>query len=44
MIKFIDKSPIGTVKKTKEGYLLARSRIARTGMQDYLAKELGDVA
>lgn len=43
-MKFLDKATIGSTKKTKEGYLLARSRVARTGMQDYLAKELGDVA
>ena len=43
-MKFLEKATIGATKKTKEGYLLARSRVARTGMQDYLAKELGDVA
>lgn len=41
MIKFSDSVSIGDVKKTSEGYLVATSRIARTGVQEYLASELG---
>ena len=44
MIRFSDAAAIGRTKKTKEGYLLATSRVARTGVQEYLAKELGDAA
>lgn len=42
--KFVDSAKIGTVKRTSEGYVLARSKIARTGVQNYLASELGDIA
>ena len=41
MIKFQDKAHVGDVKKTQDGYLVATSRVARTGVQDYLASELG---
>lgn len=44
MIKFSDAAHVGATKKTKEGYLVATSRVARTGVQDYLARELGDAA
>lgn len=44
MIRFIDKSAIGGTKKTQEGYLVATSRVARVGVQEYLAREIGDVA
>lgn len=44
MTKFLDKATVGGVKETKEGYLVATSRVARTGVQEYLAKELGDIA
>ena len=43
-IKFSDRALIGETKKTVEGYLIATSRIARTGVQEYLASELGDAA
>lgn len=43
-MKFLDKASVGQVKETKEGYLVATSRVARTGVQEYLAKELGDIA
>lgn len=43
-MKFTDRAPIGAVKRTKEGYLVATARVARTGVQHYLASELGDVA
>lgn len=44
MIRFTDTSTIGGTKKTQEGYLVATSRVARTGVQEYLASEIGDVA
>lgn len=43
-LKFTDRSSVGDVKTTKEGYLVATTRVARTGVQVYLARELGDVA
>lgn len=43
MIKFQDKALIGDTKQTQDGYLVAMSRVARTGVQDYLASELGMV-
>ena len=44
MIRFNDAAKIGGTKKTQEGYIVATSRVARTGVQTYLASELGDVA
>lgn len=44
MIRFTDRASVGRVKDTKEGYLIATARVARTGNQNYLASELGDVA
>lgn len=44
MTLFKDKAQIGESKLTKEGYLVATSRIARMGIQKYRASELGDVA
>ena len=44
MINFTDRASVGRVKDTKEGYLIATARVARVGVQEYLAKELGDVA
>lgn len=44
MIRFADRASVGRVKDTKEGYLIATARVARTGNQNYLASELGDVA
>lgn len=43
-MRFTDSAKIGGVKKTKEGYLVATARVARTGVQNYLASELGEVA
>lgn len=43
MIKFQDKAHVGDTKRTQDGYLVATSRVARTGVQDYLASELGMV-
>lgn len=44
MIRFTDSVPVGSIKQTTEGYLVATARVARTGVQNYLASELGDVA
>lgn len=44
MIRFTDSAAIGQTKKTSEGYLIATSRVARTGVQLYLAREIGDAA
>lgn len=41
MIRFTDTHPIGSAKKTAQGYLVATARVARTGVQEYLARELG---
>lgn len=44
IMRFTDKASVGAIKETKEGYLVATARVARTGTQIYLARELGDVA
>lgn len=41
MIKFTDNAPIGMIRDTTDGYMVAMSRIARTGVQEYRASELG---
>lgn len=43
-MKFTDSAKVGEIKTTGEGYLVATARVARTGVQNYLASELGDVA
>lgn len=42
-MNFSDRAAIGTTKKTQEGYLIATARVARTGIQEYIASELGFV-
>ena len=42
-MNFSDRSVIGTTKRTQEGYLIATARVARTGVQEYIASELGFV-
>lgn len=44
MMKFTDAVAVGQMKETSEGYLVATARVARTGIQNYLASELGDIA
>src|SRR5690625_1257115 len=44
MIKFTDQVAIGDTKQTCDGYLVATAKVARTGVQYYLADELGDIA
>ncbi|WP_052195812.1 DUF2213 domain-containing protein [Delftia sp. ZNC0008] len=43
-VKFADRVAVGELKETREGYLVATARVARTGVQLYYASELGDVA
>src|SRR5690554_5858783 len=43
-MRFNDRVSVGAVKQTQEGYLVATAKVARTGVQEYLAAELGDVA
>lgn len=43
-MRFTDRVSVGEMKETKEGYLVSTSRVARTGVQEYLASELGDIA
>lgn len=43
-MKFNDRVSVGDVKELKEGYLVATAKVARTGVQEYLASELGDLA
>ena len=40
-MKFTDKAPLSGVKLTREGYLLASVKAARTGVQDYAGWEVG---
>jgi len=40
-MKFLDRATIGAVNRTSEGYVTARAKAVRTGVQDYLASELG---
>lgn len=43
-MRFNDRIAVGDIKETSEGYLVATARVARTGIQYYLASELGDIA
>src|SRR5690554_5477387 len=43
-MRFNDRVSVGQTKQTGEGYLVATAKVARTGMQEYYAAELGDVA
>lgn len=44
MIRFNDRVKIGETKTLDDGYLVATARVARTGVQEYLASEIGDIA
>lgn len=44
MIRFVDRANVGDVKEIEGGFLVATTRVARTGVQLYLARELGDIA
>ena len=41
MLKFQDRATVGATKDTQDGYLVATSKIARTGIQLYRADEVG---
>lgn len=43
-MRFNDRASVGQTKQTGDGYLVATARVARTGVQEYRAAELGDVA
>lgn len=43
-MRFNDRVSVGQTKQTGEGYLVATAKVARTGVQEYYAAELGDVA
>lgn len=43
-MRFNDRVSVGQTKQTNEGYLVATAKVARTGVQEYYASELGDVA
>src|SRR5690554_5387351 len=43
-MRFNDRVSVGQTKQTSEGYLVATAKVARTGVQEYYAAELGDVA
>lgn len=40
-MKFADRASVGAMKETQDGYLIATSKIARTGIQLYRADEIG---
>lgn len=40
-MRFVDTSKVGSVRKTQDGYLVADTLTARTGIQLYTADELG---
>lgn len=39
--RFVDAIPVNTVRISDDGYLIAEAFVARTGVQQYLGKELG---
>lgn len=41
MVRLNDTAPVSNVRKTKDGYLVADVRVARTGIQTYLGSEFG---
>lgn len=40
-LTLFDKATVGNVRKTKDGYLVGEAKVARTGIQEYLAREIG---
>lgn len=40
-MQFVDNAPLTGTRITSDGYLVAEVRVARTGIQQYLARELG---
>lgn len=42
--RYTDAASVGAVRRTADGYVTARARAVRTGVQVYRARELGDAA
>lgn len=40
-LTFTDRVSVSNARRTADGYLVAEARVARTGIQEYLASELG---
>ena len=40
-IRFTDRSPIGVIRDTQDGYVTTMARAVRTGVQEYLGVEMG---
>lgn len=40
-VTLVDRAPIGGVRRTADGYLVAEARVARSGIQHYTRRELG---
>lgn len=43
-MKFTDRATLGQVNRTQEGYIATNARALRTGVQEYMAWEFGDLA
>lgn len=41
MTKFVDRAKASNVRMTKDGYMIAEAPVARTGIQQYKAKDVG---
>lgn len=41
ILTLFDKATVGQVRKTSDGYLVGEAKVARTGIQEYLASEIG---
>src|SRR5690554_6543345 len=40
ILTFTDRVAVSNARRTADGYLVAEARVARTGIQEYLASEL----
>lgn len=41
ILNLFDRAEVGNVRTTSDGYLVGEAKVARTGIQEYLADELG---
>ena len=41
ILNLFDRAEVGNVRTTADGYLVGEAKVARTGIQEYLADELG---
>jgi hypothetical protein len=41
ILNLFDKAVVGNVRTTQDGYLVGEAKVARTGIQEYLASEIG---